>query len=135
MLSMKEKTTQRLTDKQENFALEYTLNGGNASEAYRKCYDVGENTKETTIWRDAHKTLHKHNVAARIDELRREKFSGKVLSIEERKIILSRLSVDGDMKAMEILNKMEGVYIEKKDIIPITTQIPIINIVIDKKND
>jgi len=35
----------KLTEKQENFALEYVLNGGDASKAYRTCYDVGEDTQ------------------------------------------------------------------------------------------
>jgi len=103
----------RLTDKQENFALTYTVNGGNATKAYRECYDVGDSTKESTIWKEAHNVLKNPKVAQRLDELRAQRFSSKILSIEERKKLLSELGMDGDTKAIDLLNKMEGVYIEK----------------------
>ena len=103
----------KLTDKQENFAIEYNLNGGNASAAYRKCYDVGENATDGSIWVNAHKVLHNTKVDVRIHELRKQRFSTKILSIDERKQILSELSLDGDTKALDLLNKMEGVYIDK----------------------
>lgn len=105
----------KLTDKQEAFAIEYTLNNGNASAAYRKCYD-SKTDSDGSIWVQAHNVLQNSNVAIRLDELRKQKFSTKILSIEERKKILSELSVDGDTKALDILNKMEGLYIEKKQL-------------------
>ncbi len=105
--------TSKLTDKQENFAITYTVNGGNASQAYRDCYDVGKDTKDTSIWVEAHKVLHNAKVSQRVDELRKQRFSTKILSIEERKKVLSELGLDGDTKAIDLLNKMEGVYIEK----------------------
>ena len=106
----------KLTDKQEAFAIEYNLNGGNAIQAYKASYDVGENTKDSGVYVDAHNVLHNPKVALRVDELRKQRFNKKILSIEERKILLSELSVDGDTKALEILNKMEGLYIEKKQL-------------------
>lgn len=106
----------KLTDKQENFAIAYTVNGNNATKAYKECYDVGEDTTDNTIWVNAHKTLNNTKVAQRVDELRKQRFSKKILSVEERKILLSELSVDGDTKALDILNKMEGIYIEKKQV-------------------
>lgn len=114
---MKTPSTKKiLTDKQENFAITYVTNGGDASDAYRKCYDVGEDTKETTIWVNAHKLLHTTKVSQRIDELRSQKFSGKILTLEQRKVILSELAEAGDTKAVDLLNKMDGVYIEKKEV-------------------
>lgn len=109
-------TTQKLTDKQENFAIEYVMNGGNATKAYKMCYDVGENTKESSIWVRAHEVLHNSKVSVRIDELRAQKFRGKILSIEERKEILSEMASLGDVKALDLLNKMEGVYVEKSEV-------------------
>ncbi len=106
----------KLTEKQENFALEYVLNGGNATAAYRKCYDVGENTLDTTIWRNAHDAVSNAKVSARIDEYRKQKFSAKVMSIEERKVKLTEWIEGGDSKALDMLNKMDGVYIEKQEI-------------------
>ena len=106
----------KLTEKQENFALEYVLNGGNASDAYRKCYDVGEDTQQATIWRNAHKILNGINVLTRVDELREERYKGKIMSIGERKKLLSEMSTDGNLKALDMLNKMDGVYVEKQEI-------------------
>jgi hypothetical protein len=104
---------QTLTDKQENFAIAYTINGNNATKAYKECYDVGENTTDGSIWVNAHKVLHNDKVALRIAELREQRFSKKILSIEERKILLSEWANDGDSKSLDLLNKMEGVYVEK----------------------
>ena len=58
----------KLTPKQEAFALAY-VETSNASEAYRQCYDVGENTKPETVWRKACEVLANGKVAARVAEL------------------------------------------------------------------
>lgn len=105
-----------LTDKQENFAIQYVVNGGNATQAYKECYDVAETTSDATIWVAAHKVLHNDKVSTRIAELRKQRFSTKILSIEERQIILSELGIGGDKNAIDLLNKMDGVYMEKKQI-------------------
>jgi hypothetical protein len=105
-----------LTDKQEAFAIEYNLNKGNATAAYKKCYDVGEDTTDGAIWVNAHRTLKNAKVELRIAELRKQRFSKKILSIDERKILLSEWAEDGDSKAVDLLNKMEGVYVEKSQI-------------------
>lgn len=102
-----------LTDKQESFAISYVFNGGDATAAYREHYNVKETTKETSIWCSASKLLSSPKVSQRVHELKMQKYSKKVLSIEERKEILSTLTTEGDLKAMEILNKMEGVYVER----------------------
>ena len=102
-----------LTDKQENFAISYVTNGGNATQAYRDNYDVGETTSDNTVWVAAHKVLHNDKVSTRIAELRKSKFSPKILTLEERKTILSDMAIEGDLKALDILNKMDGAYTEK----------------------
>ncbi len=63
--------TAALTPKQEAFAFAY-VETGNASEAYRRAYDVSPDTKPETIWNDAYKTRSKPDVAARIEEIRNE---------------------------------------------------------------
>ena len=105
-----------LTDKQEGFAVTYTINGGDASDAYRENYDVGEDTKPTTIWVDAHKLLHTPNVSQRVHELRTLKINKKVLTIDERKQLLTEWALDGSDKALDLLNKMEGVYTDKLEL-------------------
>jgi phage terminase small subunit len=57
-----------LTPKQEAFCLAY-VQTGNASEAYRRTYDVAEETKPETIWSEASRLVADPKVSARIMEL------------------------------------------------------------------
>lgn len=105
-----------LTDKQERFAQCIALDGMNQSEAYRECYNT-ENMQESTIWEKASIEANKDKVKTRIDELRGEVVSPKIISAKERKEKLTELIMSGDpgvmMKAIDILNKMDGEYVQK----------------------
>ena len=59
----------KLTPKQNKFAEEY-VNTGNASEAYRRAYDVGQDTKLETINVNASKLLSDTNISLRVQELK-----------------------------------------------------------------
>ena len=61
-----------LTSKQELFSQEY-VKGNNASDAYRKAYNVSKNSKQATVWRSAHEVLKNHKVTARIKALTKRK--------------------------------------------------------------
>ena len=58
----------KLTPKQRKFAEEY-VNTGNASEAYRRAYDVGKNTKLETIATKASHLLAEYNISTMDKEL------------------------------------------------------------------
>ncbi len=103
------------TEKQENFALEYFLNGRDATEAYKKVYDTTTDSMNT-IYVSAHKVLHNPKVSLRIHQLEIEQYSKHILSVEERKILLTEWAKKGDGKAVDMLNKMDGVYVEKQEI-------------------
>ena len=60
----------KLTPKQEAFAQKY-VECGNASEAYRFAYDVGE-CKDETIWCNACQLLADTKVTQRVDEIRQD---------------------------------------------------------------
>lgn len=60
--------TDTLTPKQEAFAMAY-IESGNASEAYRMCYNVSPDTTESSIWVNASKVKNNDKVALRIKEL------------------------------------------------------------------
>lgn len=60
--------TDKLTLKQEKFCNEYTTNGGNASEAYRKAYDAS-GMKYQSINVNASKLLKNAKIALRIAQL------------------------------------------------------------------
>lgn len=57
-----------LTPKQEKFCQKY-VEIGNASEAYRHAYDVGEHTKPATVNRKAKVEMDKGKIRARVEEL------------------------------------------------------------------
>ena len=59
----------KLTPKQRKFAEEY-VNTGNASEAYRRAYDVGPDTKIETIKVNSSKMLTDTNIILTINELK-----------------------------------------------------------------
>lgn len=60
-----------LTPKQEAFALAY-IETGNASEAYRRAYDVRPDTKPESVWVNASKILSDAKVSQRVSELATE---------------------------------------------------------------
>jgi phage terminase small subunit len=105
-----------LTDKQERFAQCIALEGMNQSEAYRECYNA-ENMSDESIWVNASVLAKNDKVALRIQELRGEVVSPKIISAKERKEKLTELIMSGDpgvmMKAIDILNKMDGEYVQK----------------------
>ena len=128
----KDTPKQTLTDKQEGFAVSFVMNGGDASAAYRENYNA-EKMKDTSIWVEAHEVRHSPKVSVRIHELRMRKLGSAVISIDDRKKLLTEKVVDGDLKALEILNKMEGVYIEKVET-KVTGNTTIVQIVEDKRD-
>jgi len=113
-----------LTQKQENFCLEY-IKCGNASEAYRKCYNA-KNMKEQVINNKASLMLQKGEIRVRIDSLNLEASNDAVMSLEDRKKWLTELIKHNDteqkrvfdndkLKALDLLNKMESVYVYKQE--------------------
>ncbi len=66
------KTADGLTEKQERFCIEYVDNGGNATEAYRVCYDT-TNMKPETVWASASRLLANVKVTARIEAIKQSR--------------------------------------------------------------
>ena len=115
-----------LTIKQEKFVLEY-MKDGNASRAYRETYNTSKSTDKSV--NELSSTLLKNiKVSSRIKELREETTKQGILSIEERKRILSDIArnvtydKDGNAGftdargAIDILNKMDAVYTIKQEV-------------------
>ena len=61
----------KLTPKQEKFCNLY-IELGNASEAYRKAYDVRKDTKPTSINEKASQLLSRVDIRSRVEEIRNE---------------------------------------------------------------
>lgn len=97
------------TAKQEAFAKEYVLNGGDASAAYRKCYDAIR-MKPETIHKRASELLKNGYVAGRVKELQSE-----VAKVAEEKFkvdasyVLNRLIEIDQMDVIDILNDDGGI--------------------------
>jgi phage terminase small subunit len=107
-----------LTQKQENFCLSYIQNG-NAAESYRKCYNT-ENMKTESVYRKATELMATVTITSRIKELRDKAESKAIITLEQRKELLSKFAweeeSDKAMKAIDLLNKMDSVYVQKQDI-------------------
>lgn len=74
-----------LTAKQEAFCLAY-MELGNASEAYRNCYDA-ENMKPETVNRCAKELIDNPKISARLNELRND-------AVERNKITVDSLLIE-----------------------------------------
>lgn len=104
---------------QENFCMEF-VRCGNATEAYKNAgYKVRSDNTAAVC---AAKLLRNAKVQSRIAELRREMDSHKIMDAAERRELLTRFARDEDtgktdrLRAMDLLNKMDGVYINKTQI-------------------
>jgi len=69
-MQKKDKSTQRLTPKQEKFCQEYIITG-NKSEAYRNSYSAG-NMKSETINNKAYQLMLREDIRARVEQLQNE---------------------------------------------------------------
>ena len=104
---------------QENFCVEF-VRCGNATEAYKKAGYKVNSDKAAAVC--ATKLLKKANIQARIAELRKEFASSKIMDAAERRELLTQFARDEEtakpdrLKAMDLLNKMDGVYINKTQV-------------------
>lgn len=106
-----------LTEKQEKF-VQGIISGLNQSDAYRAAYNA-EKMSDASIWREASVLMSLPKVTERIKELRDRSASGAVMSARERmewlsELIRSNAETTADkLKAVDLINKMSGVYVQK----------------------
>ena len=106
-----------LTAKQEEFA-KAIVEGMNQADAYRSAYDC-KNTSDNAIYVNASKLMANDKVALRIKELREQLAKPTIMSAQERLEWLTRLilsdeeSTSDKLKAADIMNKMQGEYVQK----------------------
>ena len=105
-----------LTPKQEQFAKNIALEGMNYSDAYRNSYSC-KKMSETTINNEAWKLMQNHDITTRIKELAAQADTPKIMNAKQRKEKLTNLAQSDDpnvaMKAIDLLNKMDGEYVQK----------------------
>lgn len=98
----------KLTAKQEAFAKELVLNGGDASAAYRKCYNASKMKPETVNKRACE--LHKSgNVAGRVEELKAEvaKVAEAKFKVDAAYVLKRHIEID-QMDVLDILTEDGG---------------------------
>lgn len=106
--------------RQENFA-KYMAQGMKQIEAYRAAFPSSQKWKDKTVSNRASELYNTGEVLGRIRELQTMSTSSAVMSATERKEWLTKIIIDeegkhntGDrLKAVDILNKMDGDYTEK----------------------
>lgn len=108
----------KLTAKQEKFAQAVALEDMNQADAYRSAYDTSRMTDES-IWVRASELANNVKVAVRIKELREQALTPKVMSAQKRREKLTELAESEDanvaMKAIDLLNRMDGEYVQRID--------------------
>ena len=106
-----------LTAKQEEFA-KAIVEGMNQADAYRSAYSC-KNMSDKTIWEAASRLTADSKVSARIKELRDQIATTKIMSAQRRlewltEVILNQdISTSDKLKAADIMNKMQGEYVQK----------------------
>lgn len=107
-----------LTPKQEQFAKAIALEGMSYSDAYRSAYDTSKMT-DKTVNEKASLLKDQDKIRARIKELRDEVDSPLIMSAQKRKEWLTEVindpnvDINAKLKATDLLNKMDGEYIQK----------------------
>lgn len=108
---------QGLTAKQERFAQAIALEEMTQADAYRSAYP-NQGMSDKTIHEKASILANNDKVKARIKELRDESMTPKVMSAQKRREKLTDIAENAEdpnvaMKAIDLLNKMTGEYVQK----------------------
>lgn len=112
------KTTSLTTDlKYEKFCVEYRKNGGNATAAA-----IAAGYSERTAAQQGARLLRNVKVVARLEELAKDAIRKQIISADKRAQLLSKMAEDNALdpqariRAIDILNKMDGIYVFKAEI-------------------
>ena len=106
-----------LTQNQEKF-VQNILEGMNQADAYRSAYP-NQKMSDKTIHEAASRLMKNDKVVARLNELRGELIKPSIMSAQERLEWLTQRIDDADvdinakLKAIDIMNKMQGEYVQK----------------------
>lgn len=107
-----------LTPKQEAFCKAIVYDGMSYSDAYRTAYN-SEKMTDKTINEKASRLKDEDKISARIKELRGEIDSPRILSAQKRLEWLSKLieseeeTTTDKLRAVDLMNKMQGEYVQK----------------------
>lgn len=106
-----------LTKNQEQFA-QNIINGMSQADAYRSAYPT-QRGSDKTIWANASRLMKNSKVIARVEELRDKSAGPAIMSAQRRlewlteTITSEEVSVSDKLRAIDIMNKMQGEYVQK----------------------
>ena len=106
-----------LTAKQELF-VQKIIEGYSQADAYRSAYNT-KRMSDKTIWENASRLMADSKVTARVAELRNELAKPSIKTAQERLEWLTQLidseeeSTSDKLKAIDLMNKMQGEYVQK----------------------
>lgn len=106
-----------LTPKQEKF-VQNIIEGMNQADAYRSAYSC-KNMSDNSIYVNASKLVNDTKVALRLKGLREQLIKPSIMSAQERLEWLTQLiqskeeSTTDKLRAADIMNKMQGEYVQK----------------------
>lgn len=106
-----------LTANQEQF-VQNVLQGMSQADAYRSAYPK-QKMSDKTIWETASKLMANPKVITRLTELRNELAKPSIMSAQQRLEWLTQLiqsdkeSTTDKLRAADIMNKMQGEYVQK----------------------
>lgn len=108
-----------LTPKREQFA-QNIVQGMSQADAYRSAYNC-KKTADKTIWENASRLMADDKVKARVQELRDKAAEASIMTARARLEWLTGVIMDTEertenkLKAADIMNKMQGEYVQKID--------------------
>jgi phage terminase small subunit len=106
-----------LTAKQEQF-VQGIISGMTQADAYRSAYDTSRMT-DKTVHEKASRLSADDKVRARLEELRGELVKETIMTAQERlewltgAIQSDDVAINDKLKAIDIMNKMQGEYVQK----------------------
>ena len=106
-----------LTAKQEQFA-QNIIKGMSQADAYRSAYNTSRMT-DKTIHENASRLANDSKVVARITELRGQISKENIMTAQKRlewlteAIQSEEVSINDKLKAIDIMNRMQGEYVQK----------------------
>ena len=108
-----------LTPKQEKF-VNCIIEGMSQADAYRSAYNTSR-MADKTIHESASKLMADPKISARVAELREKMASKSIMTAQQRMEWLTELINNTDvgttdrLRAIDIMNKMQGEYVQKVD--------------------
>ena len=105
-----------LTAKQESF-VRNIIQGMSQADAYRAAYNTKQ-MSDNAIYREASLLMNSPKISQRIAELRAELAKPSIMTAQQRlewltKLIQSEEDANAKLKAIDIMNKMQGEYVQK----------------------